>query len=60
VPAVFTESTVNTRLAEQVAQDTGVKLVPLYTGSLGEAGSGAESYILMIRLNTRAIVEALQ
>ena len=34
VPAVFAESTVNPSLAEQVAQDTGVKLVPLYTGSL--------------------------
>jgi manganese/iron transport system substrate-binding protein len=60
VPAVFTESTVNPKLAEQVAQDTGVKLVPLYSGSLGEAGSGAESYILLIRFDVRAIVDALR
>lgn len=60
VPAVFTESTVNPKLAEQVARDTGIRLVRLYTGSLGEAGSGAETYIGMMRYNVRAIVEALK
>jgi ABC-type Zn uptake system ZnuABC Zn-binding protein ZnuA len=59
-PAVFTESTVNPKLAEQVAQDTGVKLVPLYTGSLGGPGSGVESYIELIRYDVTAIVEALK
>jgi ABC-type Zn uptake system ZnuABC Zn-binding protein ZnuA len=60
VPAVFTESTVNPRLAQQVAQDTGVRLVQLYTGSLGGPGSGAESYIDMMRYDVAAIVEALK
>ena len=60
VPAVFVETTVNPNLAELVAQDTGVKLVPLYTGSLGEPGSGAESYILLIRFDVNAIVDALK
>lgn len=60
VPAVFTESTVNPKLAEQVARDTGVRLVRLYTGSLGAPGSGAETYIEMMRYNVRAIVEALK
>ncbi len=60
VPAVFTESTVNPRLARQVAQDTGIALVPLYTGSLGEAGSGAETYVEMMRYDVEAIVEALK
>jgi ABC-type Zn uptake system ZnuABC Zn-binding protein ZnuA len=60
VPAVFAESTVNPKLAEQVARDSGVQLVPLYTGSLGEPGSGAESYIELMRYDTRAIVEALK
>jgi manganese/iron transport system substrate-binding protein len=60
VPAVFAESTVNNRLAEQVANDTDIKLVPLYSGSLGAAGTGAETYILMIRYDVTAIVEALQ
>jgi ABC-type Zn uptake system ZnuABC Zn-binding protein ZnuA len=60
VPAVFTESTVNPKLTEQVAEDTGVEVVALYTGSLGEAGSGAETYILLIRYDVAAIVEALK
>jgi manganese/iron transport system substrate-binding protein len=60
VPAVFTESTVNPRLAQQVAQDTGVRLVTLYTGSLGEPGSGVESYLALIRFNVEAITGALR
>lgn len=60
VPAVFSESTVNPKLAEQVAADTGVKLVSLYSGSLGEPGSGAETYILLIRYNVGAIASALR
>ncbi len=60
VPAVFTESTVNPKLAEQVAQDTGVRLVPLYTGSLGGPGSGAETYVQLIRYDVTAIVDALR
>lgn len=60
VPAVFAESTVNPKLAEQVAQDVGVKLVPLYTGSLGSPGSGAETYLLLMRYDVNAIVDALK
>jgi ABC-type Zn uptake system ZnuABC Zn-binding protein ZnuA len=60
LPAVFTESTVNPKLAQQVADDTGVTLVALYSGSLGEPGSGAETYILLIRYDVAAIVDALQ
>jgi ABC-type Zn uptake system ZnuABC Zn-binding protein ZnuA len=60
VPAIFTESTVNSKLAEQVAADTGVRLVPLYTGSLGGPGSGAETYVDLMRYDVAAIVEALQ
>lgn len=60
VPAVFAETTVNPKLAEQVARDTGVRLVTLYTGSLGAPGSGAETYIGMMRANVQAIVDALK
>jgi manganese/iron transport system substrate-binding protein len=59
VPAVFSESTVNPKLAEQVAQDTGVEVITLYTGSLGGPGSGAESYIELMRFDVNAIVAAL-
>ena len=58
--AVFVGSTVNPALAARMAEDTGIKLVPLYTGSLGEAGSGVETYLDLIRYNTIAIVETLQ
>ncbi|MCB9109343.1 MAG: zinc ABC transporter substrate-binding protein [Anaerolineales bacterium] len=59
-PAIFVGVSVNPNLAEQVAADTGTQLVPLYTGSLGPAGSGAETYIDYIRYNTTSIVEALK
>ena len=60
VPAIFTESTVNPKLAQQVAEDTDVKLVPLYSGSLSEQGQGAGTYIMLIRYDVAAIVDALQ
>ncbi|MFZ5819008.1 MAG: metal ABC transporter substrate-binding protein [Chloroflexota bacterium] len=60
VPAVFVGKTVNPELSEQVAQDTGVKLVYVYTGSLSEPGGEADSYIEFMRYNVDAIVEALK
>ena len=60
VKAVFVGASVNPSLSERVANDTGVKLVTLYTGSLGTKGSGAETYLDYIRYNTEAIVEALK
>jgi ABC-type Zn uptake system ZnuABC Zn-binding protein ZnuA len=57
--AIFVETTVNPKLADQVARDTGVALVPLFTGSLGGPGSGVESYADLIRFDTDAIVRAL-
>lgn len=60
VKAVFVGTSVNPALSKQVAEDTGVALVTLYTGSLGPAGSGVETYIDYIRYNTHAIVTALK
>ncbi|MBN1135575.1 MAG: zinc ABC transporter substrate-binding protein [Anaerolineae bacterium] len=60
VPAVFAENTVSAKLAEQVSKDTGVKLVLLYTGSLGGPGTGVETYLDLMRYDVRAIVEALR
>ena len=60
VKAVFVGASVNPALSKQVAEDTGVALVTLYTGSLGPAGSGAETYIDYIRYNTQTIVTALK
>ncbi len=61
VPAVFTENTVNTRLAEQVAAEAGVQVVTdLYTDALGEAGSAGDTFVKMMRHNVEQIVAALR
>jgi ABC-type Zn uptake system ZnuABC Zn-binding protein ZnuA len=61
VPAVFTENTVNPRLAEQVGNEAGVRVVTdLYTDALGEPGSPGDTYIGMMRHNAQQIVEVLR
>ncbi len=60
VKAVFVGTTVNPVLSSRLADDTGIKLVRLYTGSLGDAASGAATYLDYMRYNTSAIVEALK
>ena len=60
VPAVFGETTVSERLAQTVAQESGATLVRLYSGSLGAGGSGAETYLDMVRTNVDRIVNALK
>jgi ABC-type Zn uptake system ZnuABC Zn-binding protein ZnuA len=60
VKAIFVGKTANPGLAERVADDLGVELVHLYTGSLSEAGGDAASYIEYMRYNTSAIVDVLK
>jgi ABC-type Zn uptake system ZnuABC Zn-binding protein ZnuA len=60
VKAVFVGTTVSPDLSRRVAEDTGVKLVFLFTDSLSEPGGGAESYIELMKYNVNAIVEALR
>ena len=60
VPALFGETTVSERLAQAVARETGAGLFRLYSGSLGTAGSGADTYIGMVRANVETIVGALK
>ena len=60
VPAIFGETTVSERLAASIAAESGAELVRLYSGSLGTEGSGAETYIGMIRTNVERIVGALK
>ena len=60
VPVVFGETTVSERLAKAVASESGVELVRLYSGSLGPEGSGAATYVEMVRTNVERIVEALK
>ena len=60
VTVVFGETTVSERLATAVASESGAKLVRLYSGSLGPDGSGAATYIEMVRTNVDRIVQALK
>jgi zinc/manganese transport system substrate-binding protein len=61
VTAIFGETTQPGALAEAVAAELGstVQVVSLYTGSLGEPGSGAESLIGMLTTNADRIADAL-
>ena len=60
-PAIFTENTVNPRLAKTISQETGVKIAPpLYTDALGPAGSAGDSYLKAFRANVETIVGALK
>jgi ABC-type Zn uptake system ZnuABC Zn-binding protein ZnuA len=60
VKAVFVGETVNPVLARRVAEDVGVKLAPLYTGSLSVQDGPASSYRDMMRYNVTQIVDALE
>lgn len=59
VRAVFVGSTVNPRQAEQLAQDLGIRVVPIFTDSLSAADGPAATYVDFMRYNVKAIVAAL-
>jgi ABC-type Zn uptake system ZnuABC Zn-binding protein ZnuA len=59
VPAIFSETTVNDKLAQTIANETGAQLVVLYSGSLSDENGSASTYIEYIRTNYTAIVDAL-
>ncbi len=59
-PVIFLEVGSDKRLANQVAQETGVRVVSdLYTESLSAPGGPAPTYLEMMRFDTRSIVTAL-
>jgi zinc/manganese transport system substrate-binding protein len=65
VPAVFAENTDSTVLAEQLASevigrsDLQIEVVRIYTDALGDEGSGAETYLGLLRTTSELITEAL-
>lgn len=60
MPAIFAETTADADLAARLADSVGdVEVVELHSESLGEPGSGAESYADMMRTNASLIVDAL-
>ena len=65
VTTVFAEHTDGTALAEQLAMESrgsdvgAVEVVRVHTGSLGEPGSGAETYLGLLRTTADQIADAL-
>lgn len=60
ITAIFVGTTVNPRLAAQIARDYGLTLVPIYSGALSDADGPASDYFAYTRYNVSAIVEHLQ
>ena len=61
ITAIFTETTQPAVLANAVGGEVSwdVEIVELYTGSLGPPGSGAETYVGMMRVNADRVARAL-
>jgi zinc/manganese transport system substrate-binding protein len=60
VPAIFVETSSPTRLADALADEVGdVDVVELFSESLGDEGSGGETYADMMRTNAGRIADAL-
>ena len=59
VPAIFVGTTVNPQVAQVVADDLGIEVVIVYTGSLSEPGGPAATYQQFMRTNVERIVAAL-
>ena len=60
VKAVFVGETVSPNLAKQVAQDSGVKLVYLYTGALSDSKGPASTYLDFMHYDVNQIVNGLK
>jgi ABC-type Zn uptake system ZnuABC Zn-binding protein ZnuA len=60
VKAIFAESSVNAKVEQAIARETGAKVGrPLWADTLGPPGSDGATYIESIAANTRAITEGL-
>jgi zinc/manganese transport system substrate-binding protein len=60
VSAIFADISASTALADTLAAEVGdVAVVQLFTESLGEPGSGGETYLEMVRSNAELITDAL-
>ncbi len=61
VKAIFTETSINPKLAEQISKEAGVKIYSnLYGDSLGSPGSDGDTYIKMMLANARNIAAGLR
>lgn len=60
VKAIFVASEVNPAIAQRIAADTGVKLVPVFVESLTDQNGPADTYLTFMEYNTTAIADALR
>lgn len=60
VRAIFVGSTVSPTLAQQIANDVGVRVTPLYSDSLSTSDGPAATYIDLMRYNVASILAALE
>jgi ABC-type Zn uptake system ZnuABC Zn-binding protein ZnuA len=60
VKAIFVGTTINPQMEAQLAQDLGIQIVQIYTGSLSETDGPAASYLDFMRYTMTAIVNALK
>jgi zinc/manganese transport system substrate-binding protein len=61
VTAIFIENTLNPKLAQTLAAESGAKVAPaLYTDSLGNPGSSGDTFVKAFRYNINTIVNALK
>lgn len=59
--AIFLEASTNPQLAQQIANETGARVVTgLQTHSITEANGSAPDYIAMMKYNVKLIVDALK
>jgi zinc/manganese transport system substrate-binding protein len=61
VPAIFANTATGSDVVASLAAEVGrdITVIPLFVGSLGGPGSGAEDYISMMALNASLIADAL-
>jgi ABC-type Zn uptake system ZnuABC Zn-binding protein ZnuA len=60
VRAIFTESSINPRLAQQISQQAGVRIYSnLYGDSRGRPGSDGDTYLKMMRFNTQTMISGM-
>jgi ABC-type Zn uptake system ZnuABC Zn-binding protein ZnuA len=60
VEAIFPEAAVSQRLEQAIASESGAEVgAELWADSLGDEGSGAETYVGAMRANARALAEGM-
>jgi ABC-type Zn uptake system ZnuABC Zn-binding protein ZnuA len=58
VRAIFAESSVNPKVEQAIAQETGAKVgTALWADTLGPTGSDGATYVRSIESNTKALVD---